>query len=99
MPVIADPYAARAYGALSDADNRLHRVRSRVRAAVHRGELTRRLAEGADPGASDELAVRAAQLTSNRTRRSLARAMRRTIAEAHRPAMTRARVVIIRRAA
>ena len=48
---------------------------------------------------SDALALRAGQLTSKRNRRSLARAMRRTIDEAHKPPMARSRVVIIRRGA
>jgi hypothetical protein len=71
----------------------------RLRVAVGRRALTRGLSEGADPASSPELSVRAAQLTSRRTRKQLARALRRTIAEAHRPALTRSRVVIIRRAA
>jgi hypothetical protein len=71
----------------------------RLRAAVGRRALTRALSEGADPATSPELSVRAAQLTSKRNRTQLARALRRTIDEAHRPALTRSRVVIIRRAA
>ena len=71
----------------------------RLRAAVGRRALTRELSEGADPASSPELSMRAAQLTSSRTRKQLARTLRRTIGEAHRPALTRSRVVIIRRAA
>jgi hypothetical protein len=71
----------------------------RLRAAVGGRALTRALSEGIDPAFSPELSVRAAQLTSSRTRKQLARALRRTIDEAHRPALTRSRVVIIRRAA
>jgi hypothetical protein len=71
----------------------------RLRVAVGRRALTRELSEGADPASSPECSVRAAQLTSHRNRRQLARTLRRTIGEAHRPPMTRSRVVIIRRAA
>jgi len=52
-----------------------------------------------DPSADDELALRARQLTSDRSRKALARSLRRTIAEAHPPASTRARVSIIDRGA
>jgi len=69
----------------------------RIRVAVKRDELTRELAEGADPDASPELALRAAQLSSARSRKQLARTLLRTLADAHRPPMTRSRVVIIRR--
>jgi hypothetical protein len=71
----------------------------RLRAAVGRRALTRELSEGADPVSSPEPSVRAAQLTSRRTRRQVARTLRRTIGEAHRPALARSRVVIIRCAA
>jgi hypothetical protein len=98
MPAIADPYAAQ-YGTAPHRDDRTRRLRARVHAMLRRGELTRALAEGADPTASDELALRAGQLTSTRNRRTLARAMRRTIDEAHRPPLARARAVIIRRGA
>ncbi len=69
----------------------------RIRTAAQRSGLTRALAEGADPTMRPELALRAAQLTSRRSRDILARTLRRTVAEAYRPAMTRSRVVIIRR--
>jgi hypothetical protein len=98
MPAIADPYASQ-YNAASESDGRAHWVRARIRSSLRRSELTRALAEGADPSSSDELAVRAGQLTSARSRRSLARAMRRTIDEAHRPPLARSRMVIIRRGA
>jgi hypothetical protein len=71
----------------------------RLRAVVSRRALTRELSGGADPASSPELSRRAAQLTSSRTRKQLARTLRRTIGEAHHPALTRSRVVIIRRAA
>jgi len=71
----------------------------RMRVAASRDRLTRELAEGADPGSAPERALRAAQLTSNGRRKQLVRALRRTISEAHHPPLTRARVVIIDRAA
>jgi hypothetical protein len=84
-------------GSRDSRAGRSHSLLVRTRVAIQRGELTRALAEGTDPSSRPELALRAAQLTSNRSRRILARALRRTVAEAHRPAMTRAPVVIIRR--
>ncbi len=98
MPAIADPYASH-YGAAATSGDTGRRLRARLRATLRRSELTRALAEGADPTASDELALRAGQLTSARSRRVLARALRRTIDEAHRPPLARSRVVIIRRGA
>jgi hypothetical protein len=72
----------------------------RMRVAANRDQLTRELADGADPGSSPERALRAAQLTSNRRRKRLERTLRRTISEAHNPHLpTRSRVVIINRAA
>jgi len=59
--------------------------------------LTRGLASGADLKSSPEHALRAAQLTSDRHRKQLARSLRRTIIEAHRVAPTRAAIVIINR--
>jgi hypothetical protein len=104
MPTIANPQNRLPYDAPTDdgrpRDSRAGRSHSllvRARVGIHRGELTRALAEGADPSSRPELAVRAARLTGKRSRRTLARTLRRTIAEAHQPAMTRARVVIIRR--
>ncbi len=104
MPAIADPYRARPYDApLSvsgdDDFDGSHSLRLRLRTARRRAELTRALAEGADPTTRPELALRAAQLTSDRSRRMIARSLHRTISEAHQPAMTRARMVVIRRAA
>jgi hypothetical protein len=74
-------------------------LRVRIRAVAQRSALTAELAAGADPSASPELARRAAQLTSERQRKLLARALRRTIAEAHKPAILPHNVVIIRRRA
>ena len=96
MPAIADPYFAQYPSRNHD---RARRVRVCVRTVLYRGELTRALAEGADPTESHEFARRAEQLTSARSRRSLARAMRRTLDEANRPPIARSRVVIIRRGA
>jgi hypothetical protein len=73
-------------------------LRVRLRAALHREQLTRLLAEGADPAASEELALRARQLTGKRDRRTLAGSLRSAIAEAHDPPMVRARAIINRRA-
>ena len=104
MPTIATPQNRLPYDAPTDdarpRDSRAGRSHSllvRTRVGIHRGDLTRALAEGTDPTSRPELALRAAQLTGKRSRRTLARTLRRTIAEAHQPAMTRARVVIIRR--
>jgi hypothetical protein len=71
----------------------------RTRVALNRHRLTRALAEGADPTARPELAVRAAQLTSERNRRDVVRTLRRVIAEAHEPPMDPFRVAFIRRPA
>jgi hypothetical protein len=70
----------------------------RMRVAASRDRLTRELAEGTEPGSSPERGLRAAQLTSDRRRKQLARTLRRTISEAHQPGLTRSRVVIINRA-
>jgi hypothetical protein len=100
MPAIADPYLARRYVERPDTnrdpnpEQHTHALRVRIRTAIHRDELTRALAEGADPNTREELSLRATQLTSARRRRTLAHAMRRTIAEAHKPPMTRSRIVI-----
>ncbi len=106
MPTLANPHRGRPYDASPEnfrrADSRTGLARSvslRLRAAARRSQLTRALAEGADPGARPELELRAAQLTSRRNRNSLARTMRRIVAEARQPAMSRSRVVFIRRGA
>jgi hypothetical protein len=102
MPAIADPYGARPYDASSTTfrdggSARRSPFRLRIRTALHRAEFTRALADGAEPDARPELALRAAQLTSDRGRRTLARTLSRTIAETYKPAMTRSRSIIIRR--
>jgi hypothetical protein len=61
------------------------RRRLRGRVWLHRSALDRMLAEGADPSSSAELAYRAAQLTSPRSRRSLAAGITRTIEAAEEP--------------
>ena len=105
MPAIADPYRARPYVERADTirdhdpERRTYSLRIRIRTALHRDELTRALAEGLDPNRRAELSLRAAQITGARSRRTLARAMRRTIAEAHKPPMTRSRIVITDRRA
>ena len=98
MPAIADPSAAQ-YGAPLRRAHRTRRLRVRLHTTLRRSELTRELAQGADPTTSHELARRADQLTSARNRRSLARTMRRTLDEAHRPPLARSRAVVIRRGA
>jgi hypothetical protein len=71
----------------------------RMRVAANRDRLTRELAEDADPGSSPERALRAAQLTSDRRRKRLVGTLRGIISDAHHPLVTRARVIIINRAA
>jgi hypothetical protein len=53
-----------------------------VRVAASRDRLTRELAEGAEPSSSPERGARAAQLTSRRGRKQLARTLRRSISRA-----------------
>jgi hypothetical protein len=104
MPTFANPQNRLPYDAPTDDGRprgaragRSHSLLVRTRVGIQRDELTRALAEGADPGSRPELALRAAQLTGKRSRRTFARTLRRTVAEAHQPALTRASVVIIRR--
>jgi hypothetical protein len=99
MPTVADPHTTRPLGELSDTSKRSRPFGVHVRTALQRRELTRELAEGIDPSASEPLALRAAQLTSERNRKALADTLRRTIAEARRPRRGRSAVVIIRRRA
>jgi hypothetical protein len=104
MPAIADPYRDRPYDARlsSSRDNNSDGSRSlrlRLRTARGRAELTREIAEGTNPSTRPELALRAAQLTSDRNRRTTARNLLRTISEAHKPPMTRSRMVMVQRAA
>jgi hypothetical protein len=72
---------------------------AQIRVTVRRSELTRALAEGVDPSAHPDLALRARQLTSTRTRNTLARTLRRICGEAHTRPMTRSQIVIIEREA
>ncbi len=67
--------------------------------AARRRSLTRRLAEGADPASSPALALRARQLTSDRSRRAQGRALRRAVFDAHHLAPTRFAVGLFRRGA
>lgn len=103
MPAIADPYRDRPYTSFStsrdDNPDGSHSLRLRLRTARRRAELTRELAEGTNPRTRPELALRAAQLTCDRNRRAIARSLRCTISEAHKPPMTRSRMVLIQRAA
>ena len=65
------------FRANGNRSGRLGSVSVRTRVALHRHGLTRALAEGADPATRPELSLRAAQLTSKRNRRGLARTLRR----------------------
>lgn len=58
----------------------------RFRVARHRAGLTQRLAAGADPSGSPELALWTQRLVSERERRTLARTLERTLKEALHPA-------------
>ena len=71
----------------------------RTRVYVHRHGLTHALARGERCATRPELALRAAQLTSLRNRRGLARTLRRAVADAHRPLTNPYRVALIRRKA
>lgn len=105
MPAMVDPFGARPFAGPHEPNltvashGRTTSLRLRMRTAVHRAELTRALAEGADPDTSSELALRAQRLNSPRNRRALARSLRRTLAEAQKPALTRVRLSIIDRRA
>jgi hypothetical protein len=105
MPAIADPHRARPYVERSrsfrdpTSDGPRHAASVWIRTALQRDDLTRALADGVDPAISDELSLRAPQLTASRSRKSLARSLRGTIAEAHKPVMSRSRAVIIDRGA
>lgn len=78
---------------------RFRAIALRPKVALTSDALTRELAAGAPPGFSPELMLLASKLVSVRHRRQLARAWRRAIAEARRPALTRSTVTIIRRRA
>ena len=71
----------------------------RAHVATHRRSLTSELSEGANPASSPELAVRADQLTSDRTRLALARSLRRAVHEARHPAPRRYAFALTRRGA
>ncbi|HEX4008420.1 MAG TPA: hypothetical protein VHX62_00345 [Solirubrobacteraceae bacterium] len=100
MPTIANPRhgqveaPARHQTSSSDATGT---IRSWAYGVMHRRDLTRALAQGTDPESSRALARRAAQLTTTRNRRTLARSLRRVVADAHDPQVGRARSIIVRR--
>ncbi len=71
----------------------------RLHVAAHRQSLTHELSEGADPTVSPALALRARQLTSDRSRRMLARSLRRTVHEALHPVPRRVTFGPLRRGA
>lgn len=106
MPAMGPPYcgwwpdtarteASRMRGRSSCARS----LRVRLRTAVHRGRLTHALADGANPKASDELALRARQLISERNRRILARSLCRAMAQARQRPHARTRMTIVNRGA
>ena len=103
MPTIVNPNGARPYtaapGVVPDAAShgRASSLQVRVRTAVHRVKLTQALAEGADPRSSDELALRARQLTRPRQRKTIASGLRAVTADAYNPPRTRARVALVDR--
>ena len=74
-------------------------LRLRMTVAARRDALTQELADGANPASTPERALRASQLTSERRRRQMIRTLNRTLAEAHRPSVTRALVTLIDRRA
>ena len=100
MPTIVNPRhgrpAAPAQRQTSPSDA-TGTIRSWAYGVAHRRDLTRALAQGAEPGSSPALARRAAQLTDAHHRRALARSLRRIIADAHDPQAGRARAIIVRR--
>jgi hypothetical protein len=70
----------------------------RLRVHLHRGRLDRQLADGLDPGAFRDRALRAAQLAGMPTRRQVARSLRRVVEHAERPtALLGAAVPVCRR--
>ena len=104
MPAIADPYRGRGHGPASEPVGHFSAgcTRSlgvRIRARLHRTALTRMLAQGSDANASQELGLRAAQLTGKRRRRALVRTLRETVAQAHRPPPVRGRMTVVQRTA
>jgi hypothetical protein len=57
-----------------------------MRVHLHRGRLDRQLADGLAPEAFHDRALRATQLAGMRTRRQVARSLRRLVEHAERPA-------------
>ncbi len=96
MPTIA---SARRFQNHDRDGTRPSSLRLRMTVAARRNPLTQELAGGADPASSPERALRASQLTSERRRRQLSRTLKRTLAEARGPSVTRALVTIINRRA
>lgn len=86
MPAIAMPPAGLPDSHAVDREPVRGELALRFRVARHRAGLTQRLAAGADPRHSAELALRARQLVSERDRRTLARTIERTLKEARHPA-------------
>jgi hypothetical protein len=100
MPPTGNPYRAFPNtDSVQDVTSGVRSLRTHILTALHRATLTRALAEGADSTVNGELELRARQLTSQRNRRMLATSLRRTIADARKPTITRAAVSIIDRRA
>ena len=69
-----------------DPRSRSAAFRRRLRVHVYRGRLDRQLADGLAPETLHDRAVRATQLARMRTRRQVARSLRRLVADAEMPA-------------
>ena len=101
MPTISLPPRGELTPAQRDyrTDHSAPSLALRAHVAAHRRSLTYELSEGADPTASPALALRADQLTSDRSRRTLARSLRRTVREALHPVPRRVPFGLVRRGA
>lgn len=101
MPTIATPPNTGLNNWLADEPHPGRRaprpLMLRIRVAAKRRALSRELSEGADPAASPERAMWAAQLTTARHRWRLARSLRRAIGDAHHPPLTRGSAVLVNR--
>jgi hypothetical protein len=69
----------------TDARQRSPAVRRSLRVLLHRGRLDRQIADGLAPETFPDRAVRATQLAGMRTRRLVARSLRRVVADAELP--------------
>ena len=103
MPTIANPHGLGSYeppfSHSGTVDSPANSLALRMKVTAKRGALTERLAEGADPTSTSELALRASQLTTSRRRRQMAKTLRSAVAEARHPSVTRSLVSILNRRA